>query len=281
MTTEVLDGLKDTNSNNVSNATLDNKTETKHDEVKTSSYEISAREMGWRPKEEWQGEPDKWRDAKEFVERGELYNKIDSVSRELKETRKALKMLQEHHTKVKEVEYNRAVEELKAAQKRHLEEGNADEYLKTTELLTDLKAEQKARQVVEEVTPKQTPGIDPRFIAWTQENQWYEKNSEMRNYADIIGQGYAHTHPNIDPVEVLKYVTREVKARFKDNFENPNRSKSTVEGGGPNQGKPASKGKDVIELDDDERRVMNTFVRQGIMTKDEYMEQVRLMRGGK
>ena len=44
----------------------------------TNPYDKQAREMGWRPKEEWEGEPEKWRDAKEFVERGELYGKIDS-----------------------------------------------------------------------------------------------------------------------------------------------------------------------------------------------------------
>ena len=244
--------------------------------VNDNPYEGQAREMGWRHKEEWQGEPEKWRDAKEFVERGELYGKIDNVSRELKETRKALKMLQEHHAKVKEIEFKRAVEELKTAQKKHLEDGNADEYLKTTELLTDLKAEQKAREVIETTVPKQQ-GVDPRFLEWTKENGWYDKNPEMRDYADIIGQGYARAHPNIDPVEVLKYVTREVKVRFKDNFENPNRSKpSAVEGGNP---QAKSQKKDSIELSDDERRVMNTFIRQGVMTKEEYLEQVKLMRG--
>ena len=109
-----------------------------------SEIEQQAREQGWRPKEEWEGDETKWRDAKEFVERGELYSKIDTMGRDLKDTKKALKMLQEHHSKLKEVEYNKAVQELKAAQKKNLETGDADAYLETTELLTDLKAEQKA-----------------------------------------------------------------------------------------------------------------------------------------
>ena len=91
-------------------------------------------------------------------------------------------------------------------------------------------AEQKAREVVAEVTPKQS-GVDPRFIDWVSENSWYEKNQEMRDYADIIGQGYAAKHPGINPELVLKYVTKEVKSRFKDSFQNPNREKPTaVEG---------------------------------------------------
>jgi len=190
--------------------------------------ELKARSQGWVTKEEWSGDPDKWRPAKEFNERGELFGKIDSMGKELKETRKALKMLQEHHTKVKDSEYNRAVNELKALQKKHLEEGNSDGYLETTDLLTDLKAEQKAREVVVEMAP---PAVDPQFTEWVTRNEWYEKNAEMRRYADAVGLGYAQSNPGVEPGDVLKYVNEQVRGRFRERFINPNRSKpSTVEG---------------------------------------------------
>lgn len=237
------------------------------------SYEDEAREQGWRPKEEYEGDPTKWRSAKEFVERGELFGKIDSMGKELKETRKALKMLQEHHTKVKETEYKRAVDELKALQKRHLEEGNSDGYLETTELLTDLKAEQKAREVVGE---KAQPQADPRFVAWAETNKWYTKESEMRDFADAVGMGYAQKNPGLDPEDVLEYVTKQVRARFADKFTNPNRTKpSAVDG--TNTGSTPSKSS--FELTEEERKVMNTFVRQNLMTKEEYIAQVKQMKG--
>lgn len=242
-------------------------------EVQTDPYEDQAREQGWRPKEEFEGSPEKWKPAKEFVERGELFGKIDTLGKELKETRKALKMLQEHHTKVKEVEYKRAVDELKALQKRHLEEGNSDGYLEASELLTDLKAEQKAREAVSAAQPAQT---DPRFSSWIDANPWYTKDPDMREYADVVGLGYANKHPGIDPEDVLKYVSVQVKSFFKDKFKNPNRERpSAVEGNST----PTASNKSSFELTDDERRVMNTFVRQNILTKDEYISQVKAMRG--
>jgi len=238
-------------------------------------YEEQAREQGWKPKSEYEGDPEKWRPSKEFVERGELFGKIDHMGKELKETRKALKMLQDHHSKVKETEYNNALNELKTLQKKHLEEGNSDGYLEASELLTDLKAEQKAREVV---NADKVPTPDPRFISWTQENKWYSTNREMREYADTVGMGYANRNPDIDPEDVLKYVTKEVKLRFKDSFVNPNRTKpSSVEGA--NTGSASRK--DSFELTEDERRVMNTFVRAGVMSKDEYVAQVKSMRGAK
>lgn len=245
--------------------------------VKTpvDSYEAEAREQGWRPKEEFEGDPDKWKPAKEFVERGELFGKIDHLGKELKETRKALKMLQEHHTKVKETEYKRAVDELKALQKRHLEEGNSDGYLEASELLTDLKAEQKAREAVSQAQPAQA---DPRFTSWVNDNPWYTKDLELRDYADVVGLGYANKNPGVDPEEVLKYVTAQVKSHFKDKFQNPNRVRpSAVEGNST----PTASNKSSFELTEDERRVMNTFVRANVMTKDEYVAQVKAMRGVK
>lgn len=246
-------------------------------EVQIDPYEAQAREQGWRPKEEFEGDENKWRPAKEFVERGELFGKIDNLGKELKETKKALKMLQEHHSKVKETEFNRAVTELKGLQKKHLEEGNSDEYLKTTELLTDLKAEQKAREVLNQQQAEQAKNqVDPRFIAWQEQNQWYQKDPEMRQFADTLGLGYAQANPGMEPDVVLEYVSKQIKKTFKDKFENPNRTKpSAVEGGSP----AASGKKESVDLTDDERRVMNTFVRQGIMTKDEYIAQVKAMRG--
>jgi len=239
-----------------------------------NSYETQAKEQGWRPKEEYEGDPEKWRDAKEFVERGELFGKIDSMGKDLKETRKALKMLQEHHSKVKETEYKNALVELKALQKRHLEEGNSDGYLEASELLTDLKAEQKAREVVDESKPR---GPDPRFVTWVGENKWYEKDQELRDYADTLGMGYAQRNPGLDPEEVLQYVTTQVKSRFKEKFSNPNRTKpSSVEGNSA----PAAN-KSSFELTEDERRTMNTFVRAAVMSKEDYIAEVKKMRGTK
>lgn len=244
--------------------------------VTVDPFEEQAREQGWKPKEEYEGDPNKWKPAKEFVERGELFGKIDTLGRELKETKKALKMMQEHHAKVKETEYKRAVDELKALQKRHLEEGNSDGYLETTELLTDLKAEQKAREAVAQVAPQQQ--VDPRFNEWVNNNRWYAQDQEMREYADVVGLGYSSKNPNLDPEDVLKYVTQQVKVRFKEKFQNPNRTKpSAVEGANTTSSPKTSS----FELTEDERKVMNTFVRQNLMTKEEYIAQVKAMRGVK
>src|SRR3990172_12212288 len=39
--------------------------------AETDEVEKEARQLGWTPKEEWKGNPEKWIDAKAFVERGQ------------------------------------------------------------------------------------------------------------------------------------------------------------------------------------------------------------------
>jgi hypothetical protein len=87
--------------------------------------------------------------------------------------------------------------------------------------------------------------------------------------------GYAQTHPNQDPEEVLQYVTVQVKKRFPDKFVNPNRNKPGAVG--TSDTNIESRGS--FQLTEDERRVMNTFVRTGIMSKEEYIAEVKKTRG--
>lgn len=241
-----------------------------------SHDEELAREQGWVSEKEWQGDKSKWRPAKEFLDRGELFGKIDTMGRELKATKLALQSLQEHHTKVKEAEYTRAVNELKALQKQHLEAGNSDGYLDTTELLTDMKAEQKAREVVQQITPPQQP-TDPRFTAWVKANPWYGQNSDMRDFADTIGLKHFQAFPDKDPEEVLKYVSSQMKRAYPEAFGNANREKPTAVQSGSNTTGATGK---QFEMTADERKVMNTFVRQGVMSQEDYIKELKLTRGG-
>lgn len=97
----------------------------------------------------------------------------------------------------------------------------------------------------------------------------------MKKHADLIGEVYARQNPDLEPVEVLAYVAKEIKEKFKDKFVNPNRNKQTVEGRVNNAATPKTR----FELTADEIKVMNTFIRTGAMTKEQYIEEIKAMRG--
>ncbi len=241
--------------------------------VVVQTVENTAREQGWKPLEEFDGDKAKWVSAETFVAKGELITKIESLGKKLKDSDKAIKMLTEHHQKVKESEFKRAVEYLKTQKKQAYEAGDVDKIIEIDDKIAEVKENQKTQKAEE---PKSTPEIHPSFQKWQDENTWYTTDSEMRTDADAFGNAYAANNPEKTPEEVLEYVSKKVKRLYKDKFENPNRSKaSAVEGGGNRQ----EASNESFALSEDEKRVMNTFIRSGIMTKEDYIKELKKVKG--
>lgn len=241
-----------------------------------SEIELKAIEMGWRPKEEFDGDDAEFIDATEFVRRKPLFDKIESVGKELRETRKAMKALQEHHAKVQEAEYKHAVEQLKAEKKAALESGDADRLIEIDSQM----AEVKANEVMAQQQAQQAKNtLHPNFVEWVGKNKWYQSNGEMRAFADQVGTSYAAANPNTDPDDVLKYVEQRVKKVYSEAFSNPNKTRPSAVEGGSNAPSRSTTVRDTFQLSEDEKRVMNTFVRQGIMSKEQYVEELKKVRG--
>lgn len=239
-----------------------------------SKWDTAARQGGWVPLEEWQGDPEDWTDAKEFVKRGELFHKISSQSGEIKELKKAINGLMEHHQKVKETEFTRALEYLKQQKKSALEEGDADKLLAVDEAIDTLKAEKQEAQAEKKVEKKEGP--TPFFVQWVHNNQWYLKDPELREYADELGVGiYNRAGGQIDENELYRRVRDRVLKAFPEKFKGQGTKTPAVEGSGTSRPSKA----DTFKLTEDEERVMKTFVRSGIMTKEQYIADLKSVKG--
>lgn len=245
-------------------------------EVQQPTVEDLAREKGWRPKEEYNGDPAHWRSAEVFLALDEPIKKIEALAKELKEQKKANQYLLDHHQKVKESEFKRAYEFLKQEKKQAYEQGDVDRVIEIDEQIAAFRETQKQQKQAEFRKEEPVEEIHPEFKAWTQRNDWYEKNSEMREAADALGMKHAQNNPSKTPAEVLAWVENQIKKLYKDEFSNPNRSKpSAVEGVSSGSGKSSKGGVDESSLSDEERQVMMTFVRQGIMSKEQYIKELR------
>jgi len=243
------------------------------EEKQFSGIEQEALDQGWVPKDEFQGDESKWVEAGEFVRRGELFKKIEHQNREIKEVRKALAGFKEHYTKVKETEYTRALAALKSEYKTANREGDFD---KADKLESEIESVEKeaavVRQQVQEVATAQE--IHPEFATWVQKNDWYATQPHMKTFADYKGNEYAKL--GMSPADVLKKVSEEVRKEFPNKFSNPKRNEPSAVEGSTQRG--ASR-KDSFELNDQERKVMNNLVASGVLTKDEYIADLRKQKG--
>jgi|SRR5215213_1901649 len=238
--------------------------------------EVEARSAGWVPKEEYQGDENKWVDADEFVRRGPLFEKINSTNRELKEVRKALDQLKVHHHNVKETAYKEALAALKAEKKDAYVDGDPDKIIEIDDKIELVKEQQRqyTAQKAAEAAQAVKQEVNPEFKNWTDRNTWYETSKPMRAFADALG---IELHQSgLTPQEVLKRVEAQIKEEFPNKFRNPNRDKAApVEGAGKGSGTS----KNHYSLSSEERAIMQRFVRQGVMTEDQYIAEHKKMNG--
>jgi hypothetical protein len=238
----------------------------------TSPVEQEARSQGWVPKEDFNGEEHKWVDAGEFLRRGELFGKIESQNKELKSIRETLAQFKDHHSKVQEAAYKKAVADLKAKKKEALLEGDADLVIEVDEQLADVKQAQQIQQTQARQPEPQTE--HPEFVAFKQKNGWYDNNKPMRSWADARGMELASEGKS--PSEVLRTVEREVREEFKHKFENPNRAKAGAVESTPTR--QSSKGNAAYEPTDMERNLAKKFVKSGLFkTEQDYYADLRDM----
>lgn len=244
------------------------------EEVKELSLiEQKAIESGWVPEDEWDGDKSQWRPAKEFLDRGELFKKIDDQNRTVKELKHALDDMKRHHNSVRETEYARALASLKTQKQTALEEGDAATVVRIDDQI-DLVRDEQTKLLQNNNQREYSAEPAPEFTAWTSRNKWYDSDTNMKTWADGIGRNLAAA--GMKPDNVLKEIEKQVKDVFPNKFRNVNRDKPGAVEGSTNKG---GKANGSFVLSDDERRVMQRFVRSGVMTEADYIKDLKSVRG--
>lgn len=236
--------------------------------------EQEAREQGWVPKEDFKGDEHKWVDAGEFIRRGELFAKIESQNKKLKSMEDTLHQFKQHHDRVQENAYKKALADLKAKKKEALVEGDADLVIAVDEQIQEVREQAQAAQRQAQEQPQQVE--HPEFTAFKVKNGWYESNTAMRAWADARGTELARSGKS--PAEVLRAVEKEVREEFPNRFENPNRSRAAAVEPSTNRGSKTSS--DNYTPNDTERMLAKKFVRDGLYkSEQEYYSELAKLNG--
>lgn len=235
-----------------------------------------ARTKGWRPLDEFKGDPADWVDHKEFLGREKLFDKIhdlkNQLSRQAQKFEKDMTVIQSNYAKMQEVEYARAKKDLEEQLKAAKAAGEVEAVADISEELAEVKAQEKeAKQAAKEAAQAQRQqGPTQEFIDWQKQNQWFgpEGDAEMTADAIVVGNGYARANPSKSQAEVLAYVTSRMKKMYSEKFEGQPQEKkvSKVEGGGNHRPQEKKKGQLTVgDLDDTQRSVMNTLIKRGAL----------------
>lgn len=240
-----------------------------------TEVEQRALDMGWRPKEDFEGDEIDFVDAKEFISRKPLYDKISQQSKQIKNVHRSLDALKEHYTKVKEVEYQNAVKALKVQRKEALVQGDADAFEQAEDQIKQAEEQfAEIKQSASQINTEDDPVTSPIFQNWKNRNPWYDSTGYMRNFADDAGK---RLHASgMHPDDILKEVEKAVRKEFPTKFRNPNKEDAPDVGVSKSSGK--SRGAEM-QLNEQEKRVMDTLVRGGHITKEKYLADLKKVRG--
>lgn len=257
-------GTKDVAGDESNNLSQKNDTQNKKsdNDAMPESVLAEARKMGWKPEDEYDGEPGKWIPAEEYVARAPIFEKNRKLTRKIKDLESSVSALKQHYERVEELAYNRAVSDLKAQKIKALEEGDHAAVVDIDDKIIELK-KPKAPQVTS----------NPDFDVWVERNPWYEVDEELKEYADFVGSRYASQNPGALPEQVYRHAESTVRARFPEKFRNPNKSRPAAVEGVSRSSSKSSK-PSWNDLPDHFQQVGNKFVRQGVMTRDQYIDDL-------
>ncbi len=227
-----------------------------------------AKSMGWVPEENFRGDKSRWVTAEAFVEKGMndlpvLRERVRKQASDIASMHRDMTDLKEFHKDNRQREYGRAVKEIEGRQRKTVEEGDTEAY--------DALQDERRELATDYQPPAQKE--NPLYTEWkSEQGEWFEKNPEMTDYANSVSDFIAKQEPNlVGKKEFLDKVSSEVRGRFKSYFENVNRDNpSTVEDGGRTHRKTSAKS--YANLPDEARAACDRFVRNGQITKEQYVE---------
>jgi hypothetical protein len=237
-------------------------------EPKISPIEEKARAAGWRPKDEFSGDPEDFVGAGEFLRRGELFDAISSRGKEIKELKSTIDSLAKHFKEEKARAYQEALEKLRAERDTAIELGDKgrvyqiEQKIAMTKQTDDI---QVSEPTIDE--QKEVAAFLDRNKLWF--NAATAENAALRAEAIAFEEGLAKAEPTLNVVERLTRVEDHMKRKL-----NVGTAKSPVAVSDPTSKPTTSKSKVTFDqLSGIQKKICNQLIDQGVFkSPQEYID---------
>jgi len=287
-----LDNTSDVQEESASAVEEGSKLQAASKEVKTDAGEKDgttvdslARDLGWTPKDEFKGNPEDYVDAATYIRRSKditesKNNQIGSLKRQLKEISSVVQELKTHNERVNKTEVKRLegeLEVLKKERKVAITDGDVEKVeeieQKISVLHTDASDTLKAVNKKDESTevPENTD-----WVAWKKANSWYGTDDEITAFADK----FALKYEGAPFKRVLELVREEAERVFPDKFPKNDKAenKAAINPVEPGTRKSSTKTRFTkADLTASQRAIMGKFIKQGVMSEEDYIKDLATM----
>ncbi len=230
-------------------------------------FDGEARDLGWRPQDEFKGDPKLWVDAETFVKRGEemmpiLKTQLKSVKQELADLRRQSAKAQEFFSNAEKRGYERALADIKAKGEAAAEVGDAAGVRAAMDEMARLeKPKEPEKQQTEQISRED-------FVDWRINNDWYGKDTTKTAYADLIGDELAGKNTG---GALTKADFEEISRRVEERFKEKTPPKSAVEA--PTRPSAKRGEKSFSDLPPEAQRMADKWVKSGLIkSREDYLK---------
>lgn len=248
-----------------------------------ASLEAEAARKGWKPKDQFAGDPKDWVDAQTFVARGERF--VKNLQKEVAGLKQKLDSFE--GTKAQFVKFQTEIMEKKDAEladalrqlRVQRSEAQADGDHESVVALEDrIESVQKERVTTkEELEAVAAPAaaaktVNPILEEWIGDgNEWFQNDAKLRSYAIQLGDELRAQGETLTDRPFLDKVATLMAAEFPHKFGgNANRTRPGMAESGRTAA-VASGAKSERDLPAADRALMKEFVAQGYMTKEKFL----------
>lgn len=252
--------------------------------------EKDARHFGWVPKEEFRGDQDSWVDAETFVKRGKEINPIlrsnnerlkkelqeatakhDKELAELRAAAEEFKAFQKDSYERKQKQLQDELQALKLQRKEAMRENDVDLVEEIEDRIEAVKEEQSFKPEVKELPKEEkTVVLDPALSEWMSENKWFGTDVENTEIANVLGAAVRREFPNLTGKAFLDKLDERIDSRLPDVRGKKSGQRDTVDSS-TTRGSSTTKKKSYENLPADAKAACDKYVKQKLMTKEEYV----------
>lgn len=233
-------------------------------------FEAEAHLQGWRPREEFKGDPDKFVDAESYLKRGDEV--LPLLKKQVGHLKQEIDQLKRENKKIRRLEqsaYSTARADIIAEMEAAVETGDLGGFRKLREKMDTLESEAGPAS--------ETHGEDPaeQFDSFREANAWYDKANlasasetevEARMFADRLADRLTRqgVQKDLAPSDFFARIARETEERFPLLKAKAARQKPTEAVAAPT-GRSGQRGaKTGANLPQEAKDTVKRYMRQGI-----------------
>lgn len=245
-------------------------------------FEAEARDWGWVPKDDFKGDPEKWKPAQQFVEDGEtvlpivrsqnkrLKEEIDTIKQSYESRFEKMERMNAKTLERQKAQYEQQISDIKTQQRAAVADGDQEAF----------DALEKKRETLEKEQSEHVASDDkPESVqaAWVAKNDWFTTDFDMADEATRYSQWLAQRNPSITLADNLAATEKHIKEKHPEKFGGKKNDAAAtnghaaVDGGGAFNAIPGAKKTAFDQLPAEAKAQAEKDVAQGLYkTKEEW-----------